>query len=201
MSQNRPIRAVSNVGLTSMNRHYVPLPVLPSCAKRGRSESRGGLLRGQAHQVGSSIGPRTRSKNSACWAISNHCRVSSRYTFLRCSSLTSAARRSHSAAFFLYQACSLIGLKRTRSALVPTTSSVKRSKKCHFQGPAACVGDERRRLLPRAPSTREVVNAKTSRMLGATISTSESVLFKLSGSLDGFKQHSLMTIRTQIRGR
>jgi hypothetical protein len=38
-------------------------------------------------------------------------------------------------------------------------------------------------------------------MLGATISTSKSVLFKLGGRLDGFKQHPLMTIRTQIRGR
>src|SRR5215471_18178008 len=38
-------------------------------------------------------------------------------------------------------------------------------------------------------------------MLETTISTPKSVLFKLGGRLDGFKQHSLMTIRTQIRGR
>jgi hypothetical protein len=57
------------------------------------------------------------------------------------------------------------------------------------------------RGLRSAPSTREVIGAKTSRMLDATIWTSKSVLFKLSGRLDGFKQHSLMTIRTQISGR
>jgi hypothetical protein len=38
-------------------------------------------------------------------------------------------------------------------------------------------------------------------MLGATTSTSEGVLFEPSGRLDGFKRHSFMTIRTQIRGR
>jgi len=55
--------------------------------------------------------------------------------------------------------------------------------------------------VPHAPSTREVIRAKTSRMLRATISTSEGMFFKLNSRLDGFKQHSLMTIRTQIRGR
>src|SRR5262249_51352412 len=55
--------------------------------------------------------------------------------------------------------------------------------------------------VPHAPSTREVIRAKTSRMLRATISTSEGMFFKLNSRLDDFKQHSLMTIRTQIRGR
>jgi hypothetical protein len=42
----------------------------------------------------------------------------------------------------------------------------------------------------------EVISAKKSVMLGATISALESVLFKFRGHLDGFKRHSFLTIGT-----
>jgi len=56
-------------------------------------------------------------------------------------------------------------------------------------------------LLPHAPSTREVISANTARILGTTISASERVLFTFSGRSDGFKQHSTMTIGTQVGRR
>jgi hypothetical protein len=56
-------------------------------------------------------------------------------------------------------------------------------------------------LRPQAPSTREVISANTARMLRTTIPASEGVLFTFSSRLDGVKQHSTMTIGTQVGRR
>jgi len=56
-------------------------------------------------------------------------------------------------------------------------------------------------LRPHVPSTREVISANTAGMLRTAISASEGVLFTFSSRLDGIKQHSTMTIRTQVGRR